>query len=47
MGNKVIDIKIKNLNVFLKPEGDVLHAIKKMIHLLKILEKYTSLKLIT
>lgn len=29
MGNKVIDIKIKNLNVFLKPEGDVLHAIKK------------------
>ena len=29
MGNKVKDIKIKNLNIFIKPEGDVLHAIKK------------------
>ena len=29
MGNKVDDIKIKELKIFSKQEGDVLHAIKK------------------
>ena len=29
MGNKVDDIKIKELKIFSKKEGDVLHAIKK------------------